>query len=266
VKDHPGDYRVLSEGGNKFLRLTGGLHVNDGWAQVLRVTQRVPVPVTPLRAASQVRTEKDVRLRFEICEKHLLYTEGCQAGEIVVKAAPGIWQPIDIALQGDGVSRGLWYAPRIIAFSVAVGTGGGVADLDQLQLLGTDRQDMLINGSFSADMAHWFSSSDKHHLPWHTKNMFLHVLFEQGVIGVVLWSMLLVGALLHLSVGKAKTHPLAPVVTGSLVGFSMVGLFDSLLDVPRVAMLFYFLVLIGLTLTPKRQRVESGGHKEAIGT
>ena len=46
----------------------------------------------------------------------------------------------------------------------------------------------------------------------------------------------------------ASLHPLAPAIAGSLAGFVMVGLFDSLVDVPRDAFVFYFLLLQALTL------------------
>jgi hypothetical protein len=151
-------------------------------------------------------------------------------------------------LLGEGVYRGRWYAPRLLVFSVAMETRGGVADLDDLALVGPDGRNMLANGGFSDELARWFSSSDKYHLPWHMKNMALHVLFEQGIVGLFVWCLLITVALLRLTIGQAKRHPFAPVLAASLVGFLFVGLFDSLLDVPRLATLFYLLVLIGLTI------------------
>jgi hypothetical protein len=49
-------------------------------------------------------------------------------------------------------------------------------------------------------------------------------------------------------VGSARAHPLAPEIVGTLAGFVVVGLFDSLVDVPRDAFVFYFLLLQALTL------------------
>jgi hypothetical protein len=252
-KQHPGDYRLMHEDDNNFLRLTGGLHTM-GWGELLRVTQRVAEPVTPLKVRAQVRTAMDVGIHFEVCEKHLLYNQGCLTGVVAVKAAPGQWQNIELALKGDGVSRGAFYAPRLLAFSMAMDTRGGMADLDQLQLSGPSGRNLLTNGDFSDDMAHWFFSSDRHHLPWHIKSMFMHVLFDQGIVGLALWSLLVGGALVRLSVGKAKRHPLAPAFAASLVGFVVVGLFDSLLDVPRVAAMFYFITLAALALTVKPRK------------
>ena len=60
--------------------------------------------------------------------------------------------------------------------------------------------------------------------------------------------MLVGGAVWRLSYGRGRDHPLAPATAGALVAFLVVGAFDSLLNVPRVAFLFYFFVLLGLTL------------------
>ena len=255
LKDHSGDYRLMHEGDHNFLRLTGGLHVN-GWGELLRVSQRVAEPGISPRVRSRVRTAMDISLIFDVCEKHLIYNQACLIKEVGVKAAPGQWQNIDTPITGDAVTRGLWYAPKLIAFSVSMETQGGTADLDHLQLIGTDGRDLLSNGDFSDDMAYWFFSSDKNHLPWHIKNMAMNVLFDQGIVGLSLWCLLLAGAMARLTFGKARDHPLAPVLAASLAGFAVVGLFDSLLDVPRLAALFYFVLLIAFTL-----RRRPGAHE-----
>ncbi len=76
----------------------------------------------------------------------------------------------------------------------------------------------------------------------------MNVMFDQGIAGLALWGLLVAGAVWRITLGSARNHPLAPALAASLVGFAVVGLFDSLLDVPRVAWLFYLLVLIALTM------------------
>ena len=256
---HPGDYRLVREGDNSYLKLTGGLNGSD---ELLRVTQRITAPEKPARVHALIRTNSNLTVHFEVCEKHLLYSAGCLSGSTSVKAAPDKWQALNVELRGGEVSRGLWYAPRLLAFSVAIDNCGCLADLDQLQLNGPDGRELLVNGDFAVDMAHWFFSSDRHHLPWHAKNLFMHVLFDQGMVGVALWGLLLSGALLRLALGKASVHPLAPALAASLAGFTLVGLFDSLLDVPRVATLFYALLLVGLTIGGPASKVYAHAIKE----
>lgn len=271
-QNHPGDYRVRYESNgsgdekNAFLTLTGGLHIN-GFGEIFRVTQRISEPGKVPKLTARVRTAKDAILYFEVCEKHLLYGQNCLSKQVQVKSTAGQWLPLQTVLEGDGALRGAWYAPKLLAFSMAVETRGGMVDLDDIALMSQDGRALLSNGAFDADMTGWFFTSDKFHMPWHTKNMFLHVLFDQGLIGLTLWSLLVGGGLVHLTFGKARQHPLAPALAASLVAFAVVGLFDSLLDVPRVATLFYFLTIVGLTLQ-NRFSVGQGMplEIEAIGT
>ena len=246
-KEHPGDYRIRREGDNAYLTLTGGLHIN-GWGEIFRITQRVSVPVKAAIVTAKVRADKDVTLHFEVCAKHLLYNNGCAIKQISLKGAPGVWQAVRLELPGDAAVRGDWYAPRLLAFSMAVETRGGSADIDNVALTRADGGQLLVNGDFSGDMAHWFFSSDRHHMPWHIKSLFMNVLFDQGVVGLALGGLLLGGALWRTCAGSARRHPLAPALAASLVGFAVVGLFDSLLDVPRLAWLFYMLLMLALTL------------------
>ncbi|WP_210544204.1 hypothetical protein [Rhodoferax sp. PAMC 29310] len=243
----PGDYRLVQEGKNTFITLAGGSLIN-GWGEIFRVTQRVSPPSGSTLVTARVRTEKDVKLHFEICEKHLLYNQDCLISQANVKGSAGAWQNIEVPLNGKGVSRGAWYAPKLVAFSMAVESRGGIAQIDDVALTGADGEQQLANGGFSEGMAHWFFSSDRYHMPWHIKSMVMNVLFDQGIVGLTLWGLLLVGAIWRTSFGRARQNPLAPALAAGLAGFFVVGLFDSLLDVPRVAWLYYMLVLVALTL------------------
>lgn len=246
-EQHPGDYRLGQDGDNTFITIAGGLHVN-GWGEIFRVTQRVsPLGGLPLVTA-RVRADENVQLHFEVCEKHLLYSQDCMISQVNVKGAAGVWQDIQVPLKGGSVSRGPWYAPRLLAFSMAMASRGGTAQIDDVALTGDKGQPLLANGDFADGMAHWFFSSDRHHMPWHIKSMVMNVLFDQGIVGVTLWGLLLASALWRTSFGRARQNSLAPALAASLVGFFLVGLFDSLLDVPRVAWLYYMLVLVALTL------------------
>lgn len=248
-QQHPGDYRLGKEGDNAFMTLAGGLHVN-GWGEIFRVTQRVSPPGGSALVTARVRADKDVGLHFEVCEKHLLYNQGCLISQVDIKGKAGVWQNVQVRLKGGDVGRGAWYAPKLIAFSMAMASHGGLAQIDDVTLTGADGQQLLTNGGFTEGMAHWFSSSDRHHMPWHIKSMGMNVLFDQGIVGVTLLGLLLAGALWRTSFGQARKNPLAPALAAGLAGFIVVGLFDSLLDVPRVAWLFYLLVLVALTLPP----------------
>ena len=247
---HPGDYRIIDGAdGNSFLRLSAGKHAM-GWGELLRISQRVAVPLAPVEVQAKVRTAHDAELHFEVCAKQLLYDVGCMAGSSRLRAQSGQWQNVVVKLTGNPPTRGDWWAPAPIMFSMAVANPEGLVELDNVALIDGLRADLLANGSFSSGMAHWFFSSDRMHLPWHIKNIFMHVLFDQGALGLTLLLLMLLAAGWRLFVGRGRDAALAPALAGGLGGFLVVGLFDSLLDVPRVALLFYLLLMVALVIRP----------------
>jgi len=248
--EHPGDYRLKSQDGNTYLVLGGGKQKYMGWGDILRVSQRIRSPEGPVTVALRVRTAHELGLHLEVCEKHLLYSGACLLQGTSVKPMRGVWQDLRIPLAGNALGGGDWYAPRLVVFSIATDTPLGLLDVDNIQLLGPDGRELLDNGDFSESMRRWFFSSDQHHLPWHIQNVFMNVLFDQGAAGLLLFSAMLLAALWRVSVGTAKNHPLAPGIGGGLVGFALVGLFDSLVEVPRLAFVFYVVLLLGLTVRP----------------
>jgi O-antigen ligase len=83
--------------------------------------------------------------------------------------------------------------------------------------------------------------------------MAVHVLFEQGALGLAAWVLLLAGALARVTVGAARAHALAPVLAAALVSVVVVGAVDSLLDMTRIAFLMLFLAGVALTLPAQRR-------------
>jgi hypothetical protein len=155
---------------------------------------------------------------------------------------------VTLTLGGNGeLGQGTW-PRRGVALSLAVETPGTKVEIAGVSLKGADGQELLRNGDFADGLAHWFHSSDRHHLPWHAKSVPLHWYFEQGGIGLVLSLGLWAVALGRVSWGNAAGHPLAPALAGALLGFMAVGLFDSLVDGARLAFLYGTLVCLGLGL------------------
>ncbi|HSV51239.1 MAG TPA: hypothetical protein VLJ57_03930 [Burkholderiaceae bacterium] len=261
--EHPGDYRLVSGDRNSHLTMSAGQHTT-GWGEILRMSQRIDTPVAPVKVTADVRADGPISLHFEVCEKHLLYNAGCLIRQVSAKPQPGEWQRVQVELEGKGVGHGDWYAPKLLMFSMAMYTRSGRADIDNVTLTDAHGRQLLANGDFADGMARWFFSSDRHHMPWHIKSVFMNVLFDQGVAGLVLWLSLCAGAMWRVCLGRAREHPLAPPLAGALAGFLVVGLFDSLLDVPRVAFVFYFLLLLALTIRTPRAG-HSGGSGSANG-
>ena len=227
-----------------------------GFGELFRVSQRVAVePRATYLVTLVARSAQPTPVHVEICEKQLLYSGACVLGELPLKAGVDGWQSVTLPLPTGAIGGSHRLLPRPVVFAIANGNPGAVLEVRSVRLIGPDGIDLLANGDFTDGTTRWFSSSDKWHLPWHIKNIALDVLFDQGVIGLVLFVLLVGGALLRTSVGRTFRHPDAPFVAAAIVGFLAVGAFDSLLDVPRVAFAFYLVTVIGLML--RNPRVEA---------
>ena len=135
-------------------------------------------------------------------------------------------------------------------FSLGIYNQSGSAEIDDLVLSSSDGMNLLENGDFANEMQHWFFSSDRDHMPWHAKNLLVNVLFDQGILGLLLFMLLTVCALWRLNLGKARQNELSPYLSAAIIGFLVVGMFDSLADVPRLAMLYHLLILYSLSFIP----------------
>lgn len=241
------------------LALTSGLHPMGSGA-LFRLSQRVqaPQPDANGRAATlrlEVRNPQPVSLVAEVCAKNLLYAWGCASAYRELPAtASGAWQTLELPLVGPAPKAGRWWAPRPVSFSLAIDSPGRRIEIDRLSLIDGSGLELLGNGSFEQGLAYWYPSSDRHHLPWHAKNAAVHLLVEQGVLGLLAWLLAGVVALWRLSVGRARNRSLAPALAAALVGLAVVGVADSLFDLPRVAFLGTWLLVLALALPGGRRK------------
>lgn len=253
----PGTYQIVQEGEDSWVSLVGARHPMS-FGDVFRISQRLDFDAAgPFQVTLKIRAKRDVGIHAEVCEKHLLYVAGCAIGSAAVKAGEG-WQVARISLAGPLLNGGPWYAPRIKMFSLAIGNQSGAAEIGDVTLTDHIGEQLLANGDFSNNMQRWFFSSDRDHMPWHAKNIVVHMLFEQGYVGCTLFLMLSSIALWRLNLGRARRHNLAPYLSAGIIGFLVIGMFDSLLDVPRLAFLYYLLLLLSLSLVAADKQRKKG--------
>jgi hypothetical protein len=211
------------------------------------LTQRVVnVSKAVHRVSLDVRVQHKADVYLELCERHLLYDGRCQVAFIRVLPGKNEWQHRVLPLKGPTLAGGPWYAPRLSMLSLSVVNAGGVADFDNVSLMGGYLAQPLENGDFSRGLAHWFRLAQSYFVPWHIDNLFLELLIERGLVGLLLFTALVAYALWHLVFGRARAGALAPYLAASLSGALLVGLVSSLMDVPRVAFLFFLLLLVSL--------------------
>ncbi|MBK1640321.1 hypothetical protein CKO12_00170 [Chromatium okenii] len=234
---------VQHEANNRFVRFSpsdanGSLFLR----QRLKTTARGEATLS-LRLRSN-HTSPD-KLLIELCEMNILRAKGeCQWIGITLNAAKaGEWaeygKPIDL----NDFGRSLLGFSRPVDMLLLNRGLAGTVDIDDVRLVTQDGTSLFANSDFEAGMDHWlFNSGD--HLLWHAKNIFLHVWFETGLIGLAAFVMLLLVSLSRLFDRMLYGDRWALMLLIALSGFLLLGAFDTLIDDPRIAMLFFFLLLI----------------------
>lgn len=248
----PGTHQLISTEEGTYLQLIAGHHVM-GFGEMYRLTQRIdPAVQGPFSGYVRARTVDGGRLHVEICRKHLLYEGGCALTRVQIPEG-GEWAELTFSFDHQRLGEQLLPA-RPTAFSIA--SANRDLDIDVAEIVITDArgEQLLRNTDFSAGSDFWFFSSDRNHLPWHAKNLWLHYLVEQGWLGAAVFSVLYVMALYRLTLGAAKAVAWAPPLAGALIAFGTVGLFDSLVDAPRITLLMSLTMLLalGLCRPPRR--------------
>ncbi len=236
---------------------------------VFELTQRVNLTQPDgYRVRMDVRVTRETRFELFLCERHLLYDRTCQAAFVRVKpdqaAGPAAWQHLTLPLEGPALGQERRLAPRLKMFSISVIDAGDVAQVDNIALLSRDSKDLLTNGDFSADLSHWFPAAQGYFVPWHLDNLYLELLVERGVMGLLAWLMLVGYALWQLVLGRGRLETIAPYVAASLVAVLLVGLVSSVMDVPRVAFLFWLLIFLAVQLSKSAQNTAIQCRKSGI--
>ena len=251
----PGSFSYKTEAGNEFLRLSGPQYA-IGYGEVLRTLQQVaPSEAGRYQVSLDVRrTRGDANLSVSVCERWMLYPQNCGSIELHLAAADGAWHHYALELKQPslpGAAR-LFRPPAQLALSTR--TAHASVDIDNLSLRDAlTAEELLRNGSFSSGYDYWFFSSDRNHLPYHVKNFFVNTFFEQGWGGLAAIALLLAVSATQLALRAVRGEAGAGIYLAAMAGFMLVGLFDSLFDVPRLTLLF-FLVLGAAMMTPRARR------------
>ena len=247
--DLPGSFLVVKEDGNQFLRLLGA-RFRAGYGDPLRILQAVR-PTTPrIQVSLRTRSATSGQLQIYLCARHLIYNEHCEGTQVTVGPANN-WVDQVVKIDASPFLYSGPPVPRPLFLVLLTETQKISIDIDDVRVTGADGEELQRNGTFTAGMNHWFFSSDRIHLAWHAKNMFLHTFVEQGVIGLALLAGMLLLAFGRLIAPIASGRHAAAAHGAALLGFVGVGMFDSLLDVPRLALAFYLVLFVGLVV-PRR--------------
>ncbi|MFZ4875807.1 hypothetical protein ACL9RI_12025 [Janthinobacterium sp. Mn2066] len=253
--DVPASISHMEQAGERYVRLASPGY-GAGYGELLRLLQRVSLrPDTAYLLALDVRrTGAMPVLQVRLCQRQLLYAQNCISAPLRLRPGDGLWQHYALPIASAWLGSGQWLLRLPVQLELAAsGTAvSSVIDIDNLSLRAADGVEQIANGQFTQAGNDWFFSSDHHHLPWHIKNLALQLYIESGWCGVLSLLGLLMLASVRLLRQRSQGHAngYANVAAlAAILAFLVVGLFDSLLDVPRITLLFY-LLLLGALLQP----------------
>lgn len=232
-KTRPGAFTLMRDDGNTWLRVSQG--------SLSYLDQRIDVSYGErLEVTAKLRAARGGGIELLLCEKDLVQSRACGAARLVVPA-DGTWHTVSASITLPRNPAAGWPARpvRMTLFS-----GAGEVDVDDLSVVDPHGNQRLRNGGFEDGPAHWLYSSDRH-LTWHMKNLWLQVLFEQGIVGVAAHAALLVAGVLGAWRAAARGQRYFLAVAIALLAFHGVGLTDSVIDSTRFLQLYLSLALIG---------------------
>ena len=254
IEDQSGDYRLIRTDRGQSLVLSSGKHP-FGSGGVFRLSQRISLPIeltsTPpaqLQLRLSYRADQTVRIRGEVCEKQLIYSGSCIATAVEAKPGGKEWRQLTLPLKGSRGLDGTSIVRPLVVVSIGIDTEGARVEFDDLSLQGADGRELLLNANFERGLARWFTTSDRDHLPWHAKNLMLHLVFEQGLLGLASFLLILLSVCLRLWRSNSAGNRLAPKLAAALAASLTVGLVDSLFDIPRITFLVLLFLMLALLL------------------
>ncbi len=246
-----GNYGFRREDQKTVLLLGGGQDLTFG--QRIRLPAWQPYTLTLHARTADARAD----LRVRICRRHILvpfdWNPQCVTMQKTLQHSQA-WQEIvwdfDIGALGDGTVFGR--RPLLLEIMNSQyradgrpGTRIEIADIGIRDRLGRERVD---NGNFARALERWFPYYDFEHLPWHIKNLWVNLYFDQGWLGLLGFIAFLFAAA-QAAVRHACDGGLFGVALFAiLASYMAVGMVGGLIDVPRVVFLFYLLGMGGMLL------------------
>jgi hypothetical protein len=206
-------------------------------------------PSGPMRLNFRFRADMaHAGIAFIVCDKVLLYSHNCRSGQ-VTPMRPGEWVAVSALLDGSGLGAVtvLDAIPRPVELALFATTAGSTIAFRDVSLRDAGGRELLANGDFSHGLDRWLFTDDDH-LAWRIKNQYVMRLFELGAVGLL--SLLAVCGLALAGSIRAtlRGDPMGGIVAGAVVAFMISGISDDVLEVPKIATLFFLICFAGLLL------------------
>jgi len=239
----PAVHRFATEADNTFLSIRRGLPLYID--QIVRIE---PGREYTLRMKARTRAG-NASINVLLCDRTFLQGFDCQSVtfDLSGQAQAGQWQELQAPLNSANLGQN-----RLRQTKLSLENAGSEMpiDMDDVALLDANGKNLIANGSFESGTDHWFMSSPFNHLPWHIKNLWLEVFFNQGWIGLLLLCALTAAAVARLALLTLRADAFAAVLLAALLAFLAVGAFDSIFDAPRLTLIFGLLIAATAIIRP----------------
>jgi hypothetical protein len=240
----PGTYSYGEEGTRAYLRLRAPQYA-IGYGEVIRMLQHVDLtPNSTYKLAFDIRrTDNNTEFGLSVCERWMLYPQNCVNAPVHLMPADGNWHHYELTWNSGALGRRIGPLPMPTQLEMSCFGANSYIDVSDLSLTdAASGAEMISNGSFAHGNDFWFFSSDRNHFPWHIKNFFINEYFETGALGFIAITLLVCYVAVHLIARGLRGDVPAAAYLASLAGCMIVGLFDSIFDVPRLTLLFFLLI------------------------
>lgn len=207
--------------------------------------QKIAVPADSVQVTLRARAlDGPNTVNVSLCDKVLLYSDNCQFARMEL-AVPGAWAEMSASLPSAALGSGTLagWLKRPVELSV-------FAQRDRIEISNvsaTDRsgRQLLANGDFSRGLDRWVFTDDSH-VAWRMLNEYLMLFFETGAIGVIAYLILAGSAMVGALRASAGPAAAGSAIAGGVAAFLVSGLFDNVLEAPRIATLFFLLCICGM--------------------
>lgn len=248
----PAMYQIAIGQSSPYLKLSAGKK------DALYLGQRIDVtPHAPYRLSVDLRSKTfSAALDISLCEKSLLYSFKCNWYHFAEPSQGNQWRHFEQSIDSGEIGQPIikqepgFLFKRPVQLSLNNGGGDTIAEVDNVSLTDASGRNLIKNGDFSQGMDFWFFSTENH-WPWHTENLPVSLLFEQGWLGAGAFFLLFAAAVYNCC-RRLRQNPFNVILLSSFSGFIVVGLFTSPFDYPRLTFLFFLLLFLALASTSEK--------------
>ena len=176
-------------------------------------------------------------IQASVCQKWIIASFDCERGKASFRPGDNGWWTMTSAIQAPLAGPGR--LPRPLRLSLH-NSDRVTIEVASVSLRDGNGFELVKNGNFAAGFDRWTFTSDDH-LAWHAKSMLVGTYVELGLLGVAaLLALMLSGAAKAVTMVNRGWTEAAPILA-AIAAFAIIGLIDTLVDVPRFLLLFLLL-------------------------